>query len=99
MEKPERGKEEILKSVIELLNTLADDWEYSGEITAETCLVADLGLESIDVVILGTSIQSHYNCTLPFAEFLAEIGEREAHDIRVDELVDFLDKNLAAGNG
>jgi acyl carrier protein len=90
----EVSKEAILETVLKILNQLADDWEYSGEITPKTFFIADLGLESIDVVILGTTIQKHYDRSLPFAEFLAEIGQREVRDIRIDEFVDFVYQNL-----
>lgn len=88
------NKEAIFKTLLDLLNKLADDWEYPGEITSDTWLVADLGLESIDVVVLGTTLQNQFKQPLPFAEFLADIGRREIRDIRVSELVDFISDNL-----
>ena len=52
---------------------LAGDWEYDGEISPETRFLADLGLESLEIVVLATMIQQRYG-RLPFAEFLEEIG-------------------------
>ncbi|MBW2146865.1 MAG: acyl carrier protein [Deltaproteobacteria bacterium] len=94
---PEVIRKAIFDTVLGILNRLADDWEYSGEITPSTLLVADLGLESIDVVVLGTTIQKHYNQLLPFAEFFAEIGQREVRDIRIDEFVEFIYQHLDRG--
>jgi acyl carrier protein len=48
-------------------------------------------MESLDLVVLGTSLQDRYG-RLPFSEFLAEIGQRpvEERDISVGELVAFV---------
>lgn len=82
---------QVLAEILGLMNQLAGDWEYSGSITANTRLLADLGLESLDLVVLGTSIQQRYG-RLPFAEYLADIGQRplEERDITVGELVTYV---------
>jgi acyl carrier protein len=81
----------VLEGVLELLNELSGDWEYDGVIGAETYFLADLGLESLDIVVLGTMIQQEYG-RLPFAEYLEEIGRRpvEQRDITVADLVAFV---------
>jgi acyl carrier protein len=86
----------VLSAVLELMATLAGDWEYDGEITADTNLFADLGLESLDLVVLGTTLQERYG-RLPFAEFLASIGQRPQQDVSVGELVDFVCQHSTAG--
>jgi acyl carrier protein len=82
-------------AILELLFQLADDWEYDGEIGPETAFIADLGLESLDIVVLGTMIQERYG-RLPFPEFLDEIGQRpvEERDLTVAELVVFVCEHL-----
>ena len=54
------------------------------------------GLESLDLVVLGTMLQQRYG-RLPFAEFLAEIGQRpvEERDLTVAELVAFVCEHRA----
>jgi acyl carrier protein len=86
-----RADEQVLAEVLELMSQLAGDWEYHGVITPETCFLADLGMESLDLVVLGTTIQHRYG-RIPFAEFLAEIGQRpvEARDVTVGELVAYI---------
>jgi acyl carrier protein len=81
----------VLEGVLELLNELSGDWEYDGVIGPETYFLADLGLESLDIVVLGTMIQQEYG-RLPFAEYLEEIGRRpvEQRDITVADLVAFV---------
>ena len=87
-------KEKLLEDLKELLLTLSEDWEYGEPITESTYLIQDLGFESIDIVVLCTNVEQQYNQTLPFSEFLAEIGQREVRDIRIDELVDFFCRHL-----
>lgn len=63
-------------------------------ITPETKFFADLGLASIDAVVLGEELQKHYGRKLPFSEMLAELGEREERDMTIGELAAFLQNNL-----
>jgi acyl carrier protein len=81
----------VLAGVLELLNELADDWEYDGPIGPGTYFIADLGLESLDIVVLGTMIQHRYG-RLPFAEYLEELGRRpvEDRDVTVADVVAFV---------
>jgi len=85
---------QVLADVMEQINELAGDWEFEGEITPETRFLADLGLESLDLVVLGTMIQHRYG-RLPFAEYYAEIGQRPIaeRDVSVADLVDFICTN------
>jgi acyl carrier protein len=85
----------ILTDVINLLQQLARDWEYSGEITPETFLFADLGFESIDAVILASFVQEHYGRPFPFPQLLADIGQRDVKDLRISELVVFIHDHLS----
>jgi len=82
---------QALARVLALLTELADDWEYDGPIGPDTSFIADLALESLDIVVLGTMIQQEYG-RLPFAEFLEELGQRpvEERDLTVAELVAFV---------
>lgn len=85
--------EAILADLIGIIKGLTD-WEYSGTITRETRFFADLGFESIDAVVLGEAIEGHYRRRFPYAEFLASLGERNAKDLQVGEMIDFLRPHL-----
>lgn len=89
-----KSREEILADTLLLLRRLADDWEYSGDVTQDTYLFSDMGFQSLDVVVLATALQEHYKQVLPFAEFFAEVGQRERQDISVGEWVDFMYEHL-----
>src|SRR5437867_4200762 len=87
---PTVTREAISSDLFGLLNQLARDWEYSGDISSEKFLFADLGFESIDAVVLASFIQEHYRRQFPFPELLAELGRRDVQDIRLGELVEFI---------
>ncbi len=90
------ARDEIEAYVVQQLQELARDWEYSTTVGADTGLFSDLGFESLDAVVLGTAIQEHYDRPMPFAELLADVGQRERRELTVGELVEFVDTHLAA---
>jgi acyl carrier protein len=85
---------QVLDDVLKLIDELSGDWEFDGTITPETRFLADLGLESLDLVVLGTMIQHRYG-QLPFAEYYAEVGQRPVaeRDVTVADLVSFISEN------
>lgn len=89
-----RTREQILAEMLEILNGVVRDWEFEGTVGASTRVFADLGLESLDLVILGSKVQEHYGRTFPYPAFFAEIGQRQIRDITIGEWVDFIDRNL-----
>lgn len=92
-------REQVLQDVLMLLKKVSDDWEYTGEIEPETRFFADMGLQSLDVVVLGTAVQEHYGCVLPFMKLFAEMGQRQIPDIPVGEWVDFIHRELGQARG
>jgi acyl carrier protein len=81
----------IAESVKDILYKMMADIDFDEEIRPSTWLVADLGFESIDIVVLGTTIQQQLNDKLPFTEYLSQVGQREIRDISFDELVTFVE--------
>ena len=88
MEKPD--KTTIFNDILATLERVGEDWEYSDEITLDTFLLEDLGLESIDVVVLGEFLEEHYGQSFPFTEYFTELAQQEIRDIRMSNLVDFI---------
>ena len=68
--------------------------QSSSPITEDTRFFADLGLASIDAVVLSERLQEHYGRSLPFNELMAEMGRRTERDLSIGELVAFLAANL-----
>lgn len=91
-------RETILQSLIQILKDMTSDWdlEFSGGINADTRLIADLTLESIDMVQFVVAIQEQFHRRdLPFEKLLMADGQY-VEDLRVEEVVNFLDENLNA---
>lgn len=88
--------QEVQDYIVAKLNELAEDWDNSFAITAETSLFRELGMESLEVVILATAIQEHFQKQMPFAEFFAEIGARGQGDLTVSELASFVSDHVGA---
>ena len=84
---------EILADLARILSDFQGR-EYSGPIDPGTRFFADLGLASIDAVVLSEAIQAHYGRPLPFDDLMAEIGRRTDRDLAIGELVGFLHEHL-----
>lgn len=91
-------RQDLVLHIQELLTQLASDWEYDGKITADTFLFSELGFQSLDAVVLGNSLQQHYDQIIPYADLLADIGQREVKDITVGEWADFTYQHLNHGS-
>jgi acyl carrier protein len=89
-----QNSRQIMDDILGMLSQLSKDWEYSGDITPDTLLFEDLGFESLDIVVLGTTIQEKYHKMMPFSEFLSDLGQREVKDLSVGELVSFVGEQL-----
>lgn len=84
---------DILADLADLLSNFQGR-EYSDVITRETRFFGDLGFASIDAVVLGEELEKRYGRRLPFNQLLAESMQRQAEDLEVGELVDFLGRYL-----
>jgi acyl carrier protein len=62
-------------------------------IESGTRFFADLGLASIDAVVLGEAIQERLGRRLPFDQLMAEIGGRDQRDMTIGELICFIQEN------
>lgn len=87
---PKLDRSAVHAELLKVLTNLREDWDFSDEITEKTGLFSDMQFESIDAVALGSAIEEHFNHSLPFAEFLAKAYERQANDITIGELLDFI---------
>jgi acyl carrier protein len=87
------SEQEVMDGVLALLEELKGDWDYEGEIVPGTRCVRDLGMESLEIVVLSTMIQAQYG-KLPFPAFLDEIGQRPEgeRDLTIAELAAFVSR-------
>lgn len=84
----------IEESIKNILYKMMANMDFDEDIRPSTWLVADLGFESIDIVVLGTTIQQQIDEKLPFTEYLTQVGQREIRDISFDELVAFVQTHV-----
>ena len=80
-----------------VVSTILSDFhgrQYSDTIDRDTKFFADLGLASIDAIVLGETLEGHYHARLPFGDLFADLGSRADRDMTIGELVDFLDRHL-----
>ena len=68
--------------------------EYSGPMGEDTLFFADLGLASIDAVVLGEELQAHYGQDLNYGEMMADLGQRAERDLSLGELATFVSRHL-----
>jgi acyl carrier protein len=90
-----RTKDQIMNDVAAILRNF-NGREYSGDIGPDTCFFGDLGLASIDAVVLGETLEEHYGRKIPFHLFMADLGRRAVRDIQLSDLVAFLQRHLNA---
>lgn len=86
---------EILAYVLNTVQGLCQDWDYADPVGPESLLFTGLGMESLDAVVLCTAIQDHYQTTMPFAELLADIGQKQ-RDLSIAELAEFAWQHMGA---
>lgn len=87
------SRDEVQTYILSRLAELCADWDFEGEVGPGTLLFSGLGMESLDAVVLGVSVQEHYGRQMPFAELLSSLGEQR-RDLSVGELVDFVHQSL-----
>ena len=89
-----RTHEQVLAEVLDLVHSVAKDWEYDAPVNEHTRLYADLAFESLDLVVLGAAVQERFGQAFPFPDLFAEVGQREVRDLTIGEWVDFLERHL-----
>jgi acyl carrier protein len=89
-----RTRPQVLAEVLDLVQTVVQDWEFDGPVTEQTRLYGDLAFESLDLVVLGAAVQERFGRTFPFTDLFAEIGQRDVPDLTIGEWVEFLERHL-----
>jgi acyl carrier protein len=89
-----RTPQQIERDLAGVMAAAFPDRDLPSQVSAETRVFADLGLASIDVVVLGERLEQFYGRRLPFGPFLAGLRARGADDIALGELVSFLKQHI-----
>lgn len=84
-------RDDTLASIGEMLRDVVDEeWIRDAEITMETRLNQDLGLESLEFVALYERLQHRYE-KVDFIGWLSGMELEEISSLTVGDMVDFID--------
>lgn len=89
-----RTPDEITRDLATIMATAFPDRDLPTAVGPDTRVFADLGLASIDVVVLGERLEQFYGRRLPFGAFLAGLRTRGADDLMLGDLVAFLQQHV-----
>lgn len=89
-----RTADEILTDLAHVVRRTFPDRDFPDAVDVSTRVFGDLGLASIDVVVLAEQLDAHFDRRLPFGTFLKGLRDRGADDLEVGELVLFLQKHV-----
>ena len=86
--------DQILAELATVVRRTFPDRDFPDEVDAETRMFADLGLASIDLVVLAEKLELHLGRRLPFGTFLKGLRDRGADDLAIGDLVAFLQAHV-----
>ena len=87
-----RTAEQVLAELADVVGQTFPDRDFPP-VDWESRAFADLGLASIDLVVLAEKLEAHFGKKLPFGAFLKGIRDRGADDVVLGDLVVFLQLN------
>jgi acyl carrier protein len=89
-----RTADETLSDLSAVVRRTFPDRDFPDAVDASTRVFGDLGLASIDLIVLAEQLDAHFGRRLPFGTFLKSLRDRGADDLEVGELVAFLQQHL-----
>lgn len=88
-----RQPEQVLRDLAEVMAQAFPDKDLPAQVGPKTRAFADLGLASIELVVLGERLEQFYGRRLPYGPFLASLRNRSADDLELGELIAFLQQH------
>lgn len=88
-----RTSEELIAELDQVVRTTFPDRDFPDP-EPGTRVFADLGLASIELVVLAERLDAHFGRRLPFGTFLKGLRDRGSDDIALGELVTFLQQHV-----
>jgi acyl carrier protein len=89
----EQAPQAVLEDLVHILRNFPGR-EYFGVIDRGTRFFEDLEMVSIDAIVLGEKLEQRYGFRFPFSELIADLRDRQAEDLEVGELADFIQFHL-----
>jgi acyl carrier protein len=88
-----RSTDELLADLAGVVRQTFPDRDFPEPVELSTRVFGDLGLASIEIVVLAERLDAYFGRRLPFGAFLKGLRDRGAEDLEVGELVAFLQKH------
>jgi acyl carrier protein len=89
-----RTPDQIYSDLAAVLTSAFPDRDPPSDVGPGTRVFADLGMASIELVVLGERLEQHYGRRLPFGPFLASLRNSGADDLQLGDLVAFLRRHV-----
>lgn len=89
-----RTADELMTELADVVRRTFPDRDFPEPVDANTRAFADLGLASIELVVLAERLDLHFGKRLPFGTFLKGLRDRGADDLPLGELVAFLQTHV-----
>lgn len=84
--------EQVLAELAAIVSRTFPDRDFP-EVDLDSRAFSDLGLASIDLVVLAEQLEVNFGRKLPFGAFLKTLRDRGADDVSLGDLVTFLQQN------
>ncbi len=89
-----RTANDLMAELATVVQQTFPDRDLPEPVDLQTRVFADLGLASIELVVLAERLDAHFGRRLPFGTFLKGLRNRGADDLSLGELVTFLQQNI-----
>ena len=89
-----RTANDLMAELATVVQQTFPDRDFADPVDLQTRVFGDLGLASIELVVLAERLDAHFGCRLPFGTFLKGLRDRGADDLTLGELVTFLQQNI-----
>jgi acyl carrier protein len=89
-----RTADDLLAELATVVRETFPDRDFPEPVDLRTRALADLGLASIELVVLAERLDGHFGRRLPFGAFLKGLRDRGADDLSLGELVTFLQQHV-----
>jgi acyl carrier protein len=87
---------DVLSDVLEIIRDMLCC--PPSAVHADAWFFADLGLSSIDLIVLGDRLEEHYATPLRFADSLSEVARAGVEDVTLGQLASLVELRLQQPN-
>ena len=90
-----KSAEQYYADLATVMRLAFPDRDYDADVGPETRVFGDIGLASIDIVVLAEKLEQFYGRKLPFGAFLSGLRKQGATDVELGALIAFLQQHTS----